>query len=48
MSRKYKFVNDDGIYFVSTAVVQWIDVFTRTEYKDILLKAWLIARRKRD
>ncbi len=36
MSRKYKFRDDEGIYFISTSVVNWIDVFTRMEYKDLL------------
>jgi len=31
-------MNDpEGIYFLSTAVVNWIDVFTRQQYKDILI-----------
>lgn len=37
MSRNYKFHNPEGVYFVSFAVVDWIDVFTRNEYKEILL-----------
>ena len=37
MSRNYKFHNPEGAYFVSFAVVEWIDVFTRNEYKNILL-----------
>ncbi|RUT78079.1 REP-associated tyrosine transposase [Ancylomarina longa] len=37
MSRNYKFKNPEGVYFVSFAVVEWIDVFTRLEYKEILL-----------
>jgi len=28
MSRNYKFDNPAGVYFVSFAVVEWIDVFT--------------------
>jgi putative transposase len=36
MSRKYKFHNKEGLYFVSFAVVYWIDVFTREEYFAIL------------
>jgi putative transposase len=28
------------IYFVSFATVHWIDVFTRNEYKDKLIKSW--------
>lgn len=32
MSRKYKFHNKEGLYFVSFAVVYWIDVFVRDIY----------------
>ena len=38
MSRNYKFHNPEGLYFVSFAVVNWIDVFTRNEYKNIVLE----------
>lgn len=37
MSRKYKFHNPEGVYFVSFAVEGWVDVFTRNEYKNILV-----------
>ncbi len=37
MSRNYKFHNPEGVYFVSFAVIEWIDVFTRNEYKNIIL-----------
>ncbi len=37
MSRKYKFHNPDGVYFVSFAVQSWVDVFTRNKYKDVLV-----------
>lgn len=37
MSRNYKFHNPDGLYFVSFAVINWLEVFTRDEYKDIVL-----------
>ena len=39
MSRNYKFHNPEGVYFVSFAVVEWIDVFTRNTYKDIILNS---------
>ncbi|MEZ4878029.1 MAG: hypothetical protein R2805_10825 [Flavobacterium sp.] len=39
MSRNYKFHNPTGLYFVSFAVVGWLDVFTRNEYKDLLLES---------
>jgi REP element-mobilizing transposase RayT len=38
MSRKYKFHNPEGVYFVSFAVQGWVDVFTRNEYKNILVE----------
>jgi REP element-mobilizing transposase RayT len=37
MSRKYKFNSLNGVYFVSFATVNWIDVFTRQIYKDIIV-----------
>ncbi len=37
MSKNYKFYNPKGLYFVSFAEVNWLDVFTRNEYKDIVL-----------
>ena len=38
MSRNYKFHNPEGIYFISFAIVNWVDVFTRRECKDILIE----------
>jgi REP element-mobilizing transposase RayT len=38
MSRKYKFHNPEGVYFVSFAVQGWVDALTRSEYKDILIE----------
>jgi REP element-mobilizing transposase RayT len=38
MSRKYKFLNKEGLYFVSFAVVNWIDVFTRPVYSDVIIE----------
>ena len=32
MSRKYKFHDKEGLYFVSFATVYWIDVFVRDQY----------------
>ena len=37
MSRKYKFCNEKGVYLISFATVNWIDVFTRSQYKDIVV-----------
>ncbi len=35
----YRFDNPDGVYFVTFAVVDWVDVFTRSLYVDILLES---------
>jgi putative transposase len=40
MSIKYKFRNQEQLYFVTFAVVNWIDLFIRNEYKQILLDSW--------
>ncbi len=37
MSTKYKFLDPEGIYFVSFATVGWVDIFTRIEYKEIFV-----------
>ena len=39
MSTKYKFNNPEGLYFLSTAVVDWVDVFSRKEYKDLVIES---------
>ena len=39
VSRKYRFNDDEGIYFVSFAVVNWIDVFVRKEYKNKIIES---------
>lgn len=46
MSRKYKFKEKDGAYFISFATVFWIDVFTRTEYFDIIINSLDYCRKE--
>lgn len=38
MSSRYKFHNPECIYFTTFAVKGWIDIFTRVEYKNILVE----------
>ena len=40
MSRKYKFRNPDGLYFVTFTVINWIDFFIRPEYHEVILESW--------
>ena len=37
MSTKYKFVDNKAVYFTTSTVVGWSDVFTRDIYRDIVL-----------
>lgn len=39
MPKAYKFNNPDGIYFVTFTVVDWIDIFTRPVYKEIIVES---------
>lgn len=47
MSRKYKFHNPTGVYFVSFATVYWIDIFTRQIYFDILEQSIQYCRKEK-
>ena len=47
MSRNYKFHNKEGLYFVSFATVNWIDVFTRHVYFNILADSITYCRAKK-
>lgn len=48
MSRNYKFHNPGGLYFVSFATINWIDVFTRQIYLDVLADSISYCRVKKD
>jgi putative transposase len=37
-STKYRFAEKEGIYFTTSTVVGWADVFTRDIYRDIVLE----------
>ena len=45
MSSKYKFDDREGVYFVTSTVVDWIDVFTRDIYRDILLDSFKFCQK---
>ena len=39
MSRKYKFHEAEGLYFVTFATIGWVDALTRPKQKEILLES---------
>lgn len=47
MSRAYKFHNPEGLYFITFATVAWVDVFTRRDYKDILVESLRFCQREK-
>ena len=47
MSRKYKFHNKSGLYFVSFATINWIDVFTREVYLNVLVDSVNYCRKEK-
>ena len=47
MSRNYKFHNPEGVYFISFAVVFWLDVFTRNDYKNIVVDSLRFCQLKK-
>ena len=47
MSRKYKFGEANGAYFISFATVYWIDVFTRLAYFDIIIESLDFCRKQK-
>ena len=47
MSRKYKFGEKEGAYFVSFATVNWIDVFTRIDYFDCIIESLDFCRKNK-
>jgi putative transposase len=40
MSTKYKFNNQNELYFITFAVVSRIDLFIRDAYRQVLLDSW--------
>ncbi|MBK7466659.1 MAG: transposase [Saprospiraceae bacterium] len=48
MSTKYKFLDAEGIYFVSFTTVGRVDVFTRIAYKEIFVDSLRYCINKKD
>ena len=44
MSRNYKFVEKEGAYFISFAVINWIDVFIRDCYFEVIMTSLAYCR----
>jgi len=47
MSRKYKFTDQSKLYFLSFAVINWLDLFIRKHYKDILVDSLAYCQKEK-
>lgn len=47
MSRAYKFHKPDGLYFITFGTVSWVDVFTRRDYKDIVVESLKFCQKEK-
>ena len=48
MGFAYKITDQQGIYFITATVEQWVDVFTRNEYKNIVINSLKHCQEKKD
>jgi len=47
MSEKYKITDSSLPFFVTFTVVQWIDLFTRNEYRNVLIESMIFCQRNK-
>ena len=48
MSNKYKIRNQEGIYFITVTVIEWIDVFIRRHYCDVIIESLKYCQKNKD
>ncbi len=39
MSSRYKIEDQQGVYFLTSTIIGWVDVFTRQSYRDIIIES---------
>ena len=47
MSRNYKFKNPSGIYFISFATINWIDIFVREVYFSLIVDSLVYCQKNK-
>jgi putative transposase len=47
MSRKYKFRDQNQLYFITYTVINWIDLFIRNIYREILIDSWKFCMKEK-
>jgi REP element-mobilizing transposase RayT len=47
MSQGYQIYNQNTLYYLTFQVVEWVDIFTRKEYKDIAISSFDFCRKNK-
>lgn len=47
MSQGYQIYNQEALYYLTFQIVEWVDVFTRKEYKNIAISSFDFCRKKK-
>lgn len=47
MSEKYKFIDPTALYFTTSTVVGWVDLFTRPQFRDIIIDSLTYCQREK-
>lgn len=48
MSSKYKFIDKEGVYFTTSTLVGWVDLFIRDVYRNIVLDSLQFCKQKQE
>jgi len=44
---RYKILDQNGLYYLTFTIVEWIDLFTRSVYKDIIVESLAFCQREK-
>ena len=47
MRSRYQIINNSGVYFITSTVIEWIPVFTKREYFDIIVRSLSYCRQNK-
>lgn len=47
MSKKYKYHDPEGMYFISPTLVDWVDLYTKVSFQDIIMDSLQFAMNER-
>jgi REP element-mobilizing transposase RayT len=47
MRSKYRIINEEGVYFITSTIIEWIPIFTNRKYFDIIINAFKFSQVKK-